>query len=364
MSGSGKSKISARSAIALGAVAVLALSGCAVGTGSTASPGGGTSEPADAATIVQASEYATIYPAIIAAAKKEQGTLVMYDSTPDEKAKELLAAFQAEFPFVKGTSHVLLRAAEVSTRVLQESQAGVPTADVVITGGPALLDLSDRGLLRSADFEAAGIPEPLIANDEMVATAASTYVLVYNSDLVDKADAPQGWDDLLDPKWAGEIALMSDPLPIAQLVPVLGGDKVNELWDGIMGQNPVLMQDTIAVANAVGAGEVSIGIGHWHASQPAIAGGAPVEIVFPEPVALSLLFSAMPTKGASPATAELFVAWLATEAGAELNEKISNRGNPFLPGTKAADLLKGRQISAFEPEDAADLSRWLTELSR
>jgi|GEM_PF-1509185 len=349
------------------ALIALAGSGALLAACATEAPGAPAptaSEPAAVATIVQSTAYAEIDPALIEAAETESGSLVMYDSTPDDKVNELFAAFREDFPFVTETKHVLLRAAEVATRVLQESQAGVATADVAITGGPALTDLSERDLLLDVDWSAIGVPDELVANDQLIATAASIYVIIYNTDRVAEEDAPGGWDDLLDPKWAGKISMMSDPLPIAQLVPVLGGDKVTELWQGIAVQSPVMVQDTVAVANAVASGEAEIGIGHFHATQPAISAGAPVEIVFPSPVALSLLYSAIPSGGDNPATGKLFAAWLATEKGAKLNESISRRGNPFLPTTEAAELLKGREISAFAPQDAGQLNQWLSTLSR
>ena len=46
-------------------------------------------------------------------------------------------------------------------------------------------------------------------------------MLVYNSAAVPAAEAPQDWDDLLDPKWKGKI-LIRDPLASGTMRTVWG----------------------------------------------------------------------------------------------------------------------------------------------
>lgn len=49
------------------------------------------------------------------------------------------------------------------------------------------------------------------ADDLYFAIYRATPVLVYNSDLVERDEAPDAWDDLLDPQWQGKVVLREPP---------------------------------------------------------------------------------------------------------------------------------------------------------
>jgi iron(III) transport system substrate-binding protein len=234
---------------------------------------------------------------------------------------------------------------------------------VVTSDAASLAELGSRDLLQEQDWEAAGIPTELVS-DNLVASAASVFLVLYNSDLVSESEAPSSWDDLLDPRWTGQLGTWESPYAFAELVPAWGGDKVQEYVDEFTAQQPTKYQSTFPLAQAVGAGEIQAGVGIYHSTLPAIAEGSPIEMVVADPVPVTMLYSAVPTAAACPATGALFTAWLATESGATSYESATGRGNPLLPGTETAQLVEGRSISDFAPEDAGELADWLTRLSR
>ena len=351
------------------AVLAVALGGCASGTSTGSGSGSGSGETAATGdstgqAITPAQDYTTLDPALVEAAEAEGGSLVWYESSPEDQAGQILDAFREEFPFVTEAQHVQLRASDVASRVVQESQADAATADVVTSDAASLSELGGRELLTSADWEAAGVPPELAPNDRLVASAAAVFVLIYNSDQVEESDAPAGWDDLLDPKWAGKVGTWESPYAFAELVPTWGGEKTMDYAEKFAAQQPTKYQSTFPLAQAVGAGEIETGVGIYHSTQPAIADGAPIGVVVPEPVPVTLLYSAIPEAAQSPATAKLFATWLTTESGATAYEDATSRGNPLLPGTDAAKLVEGRTISDFSPEKAGELADWLTKLSR
>jgi iron(III) transport system substrate-binding protein len=252
----------------------------------------------------------------------------------------------------------------VAARVVQESQADVGTASVVTSDAASLAELGSRDLLEQEDWAAAGIPAELVASDDLVASAASVFLMLYNSDLVSESEAPKEWEDLLDPRWTGKLGTWESPYAFAELVPAWGGDRVTQYVQDFNAQQPTKYQSTFPLAQAVGAGEIEAGVGIYHSTLPAIAEGAPIELVVPDPVPVTMLYSAVPTAAACPATGALFTGWLATESGATSYEGATGRGNPLLPGTETAQLVEGRSISDFAPEDSAELADWLTRLSR
>ncbi len=57
-----------------------------------------------------------------------------------------------------------------------------------------------------------GLPDHAVhADDLYFAIYRATPVLVYNTDLVEREEAPSTWDDLLDPKWRGKVILREPP---------------------------------------------------------------------------------------------------------------------------------------------------------
>lgn len=54
-------------------------------------------------------------------------------------------------------------------------------------------------------------PHAVQSDDLYFAIYRATPVLVYNSDLVERDEAPSTWDDLLDPKWEGKVVLREPP---------------------------------------------------------------------------------------------------------------------------------------------------------
>jgi hypothetical protein len=55
------------------------------------------------------------------------------------------------------------------------------------------------------------------------------------------------------------------------------------------------------------------------------------------------------------------VAWLSSKDGALACEKATERGNPYLDFTEAAQFLKGRKLSTFAPQDTEKLQALITK---
>ena len=101
---------------------------------------------------------------------------------------------------------------EVFDRI--RSEKANPQADVWFGGPDTIFGRgAEEGLLQPyrpswADAVPAGNRDP---NNLYFGAYRSMPVLVYNTDAVSAADAPKDWDDLLDPRWRGQV-LIRDPL--------------------------------------------------------------------------------------------------------------------------------------------------------
>lgn len=148
-----------------------------------------------------------ITPALIEAAKKE-GVVVWYTSVETQVAERVGKAFEAAYPGVR--VQVERSGAErILQRLAQERSAGIKTADVVNSSDAAHLILWKRD-----GWLAPYVPEDVAKHwpadqkdpDGMFATWRATLsIMGYNTRQVTAAEAPKGFRDLLDAKWAGKL---------------------------------------------------------------------------------------------------------------------------------------------------------------
>ena len=159
---------------------------------------------------------------IVEAAKKE-GQVVIFGPAGPNARQALADGFESRYPGIK-VEFTGGSGAKLSSRLLAERRAGVYTVDLVLTGTTTMLE----SLLPAGVMEP--IPQKLILpevtdtskwwqgrldySDEaekynLVFTAAVKVPITVNPEMV-KAGEFRSYGDLLNPKWAGKMA-MRDP---------------------------------------------------------------------------------------------------------------------------------------------------------
>jgi iron(III) transport system substrate-binding protein len=295
---------------------------------------------------------------------QQEGEAVWYESSPESQFAAVAAAFHKRYPKVK-LDQVRLRGGDIGTRIIAESQADAPTADVATTGLEILMAVDDRRFLMRSDWKDLGISPKLLATPYALISMASIYCLDYNTKLVSAEAAPKNWEDLLQPKWKGKIGIWQKPSALALLKPAWGEAKLIAFAQKLAEQNPVNFQSSFPLNDAVAAGEISVGITIYHSAAAAVKKGAPLKLVFCDPTPYEPLCSSIPTKAKHPNAAKLFISWLLSLEGAEAYERATNRGNPWIAGTEANKLLSGKNLSTFsseQNEDFADISKKLEKI--
>ena len=148
-----------------------------------------------------------ITPALVAAATKE-GQIIWYTSADLQLAEKVGKAFEQKFPGIR--ARVERAGGErIFSRVAQEYASGLHVPDAVSTGDAAQFIAWKRSGLLAAyvpDDVAKDIPAAHRDPDGHYATVRSSLcVMAYNTQLVNSAEAPKSFADLLDPKWKGKI---------------------------------------------------------------------------------------------------------------------------------------------------------------
>jgi iron(III) transport system substrate-binding protein len=154
-----------------------------------------------------APEPSAITPDLVAAAKKE-GTLVFYSSMDLPVGEKLGKAFEAAYPGI--TVQIERSGSErLFQRVAQEFDANIHAADVVNSA-----DASHFIPWKKGGWLMPFVPEDVAKyfpdnyrdpGGMAVTTRLWLSSIAYNTNLVKAEDAPKGFADLLDPKWAGKM---------------------------------------------------------------------------------------------------------------------------------------------------------------
>jgi iron(III) transport system substrate-binding protein len=154
-----------------------------------------------------APEPTAITPGLIEAAKKE-GKVVWYTSVELILAEKVAKAFEAKFPGV--AVRVERTGAErVFQRIGQEYKSRIFAVDVVNSSDAAhFITWKREGILAPFVPEDVARHYPAEHKDPDGASASFRVTLsgiAYNTNLVQAAEAPRSFVDLLDPKWMGKI---------------------------------------------------------------------------------------------------------------------------------------------------------------
>ncbi len=141
---------------------------------------------------------------------KKEGSVTYASPVEERQMAKLMASFMKKYPGIsaKGLGG---QQEDISNRILAEARAGRSTFDVLSVGtslgeyreAKALADLHD--LVGNARYPAN------FRGPDFYAWNLLSMVIAYNTNMVKASEAPQGYMDLLDPKWKGKIGVDNTP---------------------------------------------------------------------------------------------------------------------------------------------------------
>lgn len=135
-----------------------------------------------------------------------KGTVTIYSPRPSAITDEIIPMFEEASGY--RVQLVTLGAAEVADRV--RAEASNPQADVWWGGTPSLFTpAAEADLIEpwgDAVLEAVA-DEYQFDDDKWVAEMLQLQLIAYNTEMIDEADLPQDWDDLIDPKYKDQIII-------------------------------------------------------------------------------------------------------------------------------------------------------------
>jgi len=236
-------------------------------------------------------------------------------------------------------------------RMIQEYKSGQKSStDVFLGSAGHMLAGLKTGMLSKVDWEAlVERPAPKDAifdrvNPEGVGMAVASRVvgIVYNTNLVKGADVPQSIEDVLKPKWKGQVATTPYVTGFYQLAaPNLLGEKyiidyVNRLKPQIGGFITCNSLDKLA------SGQFAMLI--FDCGRDAALRyqktGAPIGHAVPkEAIRDNVIDLGVPANAEHPNAGKLFIAFQHTEEGQDLLWKHGAYDLEIYPGSKSKDLV-------------------------
>ena len=299
------------SALAAAAAVTAALAGCSAGSGSV-STSAASSSPVTIASLKHQAE-------------REHG-LVIYGNAPSQYFQPVIAAFNKVYPSIK-VSETTLADNTVFSKYEAEAAQGARTADLLIASAPASwVQAEQTGVSASVTPTGLGaFPSWVNQGHGVFVMSAEPILLAYSPKLLTPSEVPTTWAQLAADAKAnpGKYRLVSYPISnplnyagIYGLIHILGASKVWSYYDSMAPQTKTydegLTQLTVVLQGGASVGYMSSGLAQGVLPHyKGLAGYAFMKDATPLiPRAITVTKHA-----ASPASAQLFLDFLYTQAG-------------------------------------------------
>ena len=198
-------------------------------------------------------------------------------------------------------------------------------------------------------------------------TSANPTVMIYNTKLVKKEDAPKNWPDLYDPKWVNQIAVAHPGFSGSMGSWTVMMDKLYgwEFFDKLKKNNPLVGRSLLDPPTTINAGERAVGISSMTTATKLSLDGNPIAIVYPtDGVKLTLSATGILANAPHPNAAKLFANFLLSSensvvlvgwGGQPLHSEVAPpKGVPSIDEMKVGPLTE-EEVVARVPDA---IERW------
>jgi len=297
--------------------------------------------------------------ALVEAAKKE-GKVTYYTAMDLSVAEPMAKAFEARYPGIK-VAVERSGAERVFNRIGQEMASKIHRVDVVNSSDAAhFISWKREGWLAPylSDEMARDLPAEMVDPDGLFCnqrTHLST--IAYNSKLLAPADAPKGFADLLDPKYAGKMVKAHPGYSgtIMTATQQISRELGWPYFEKLAKQKVLQVQSATEPPKRIEAGERAVAVDgsdylFWLAKER----GSPVEVVLavegtPQISNPMGIFKSAP----NPNAARLMVSWIMSGEGQSFIVNLSGQ----YPANKQVKVKPGRpalaQIKTFKEDPVA-----------
>jgi iron(III) transport system substrate-binding protein len=262
---------------------------------------------------------------------RREGNLMIYSSMTVPDMGAIIAAFTAKYG-VKA-QHWRGSSEDIRNRVTREYAGNRFDADLAETAGPDMEAMVRELLLHKVTTPVAKelIPQAALPHGQWIATRLSVFAGAYNTNLIKPADAPKTYEDLLNPKYKGKLAIEAeDAMWFMTTVLHIGEARGIKLFRDIAATNGMsIRKGHTLLANLVPTGEVPIALtAYSYRVEQLKSEGAPIEITYLPPVVAFPTGIGMFRRAQHPHAAMLFQDFILTDGQKIISEREAIPTNP------------------------------------
>jgi iron(III) transport system substrate-binding protein len=210
-----------------------------------------------------------------------------YATLPLQLSSQLITAFRQRYPFID-VKYTRGGGGRMVNRVITEHRAGTHKFDVLGGTSTSHDALMNAGLIaRNMSPARRDLRDGFVdAEGYRVMLFTYAFVIGYNTRAVPKDQRPRSYEDLLQPKWKGEIGLEAAGYEwLAALIDTMGEEKALAFARKLAAQNLRVQQGSTLLVQQMSAGEFKILIDALHYQvENHKQQGAPVDYVIPDPL--------------------------------------------------------------------------------
>jgi iron(III) transport system substrate-binding protein len=288
-------------------------------------------------------------------AAKREGQVIIW-GTQRREVEWIPAAFAKAFP---GIDVQFLGDNDIAVKAIAEARAGRHQVDVYQNSLTGTLPVVQRDLLAVVDWSPFGFDSRSIAFDgKMAYTSNIVYTVAYNNRLVQDADTPKNWVDILDERYKGKGASSTFLLPrlIGGLGLAWGDEKALQFARDIVAKMNLLLTRAPR-ESLLQSGERLYAFGEIDSLIRAVAAeGLPVSQVVPEPAVVGQFGVTIMKNAPHPNAARLLAGFLASAEGKAARLQATSQADygPTSDNALAKRLHSGKlQVVWDRPDNMA-----------
>jgi iron(III) transport system substrate-binding protein len=302
-------------------------------------------------------------------AAQAEGSFVYYAAQPEATSQAILDLFTEETGIE--AELVRLSGGRLQERILSEVAADQLGADVIQLSDLTFVEeLKEEGVYAEHRVPSeAELPEGSRDEDGLYTPFYhAAMALAVNTEIVDEADRPESWADLLDPRWEDVIGIFDIGVGGSSWSVALFQRQVlgEGYWSDLASQNPSVYSGNAPLGEALTRGEIHVGTASPGFILRQSASGAPIEPIFPEEgFATFPSFLGLSSAAENPNAAKVYMNWATSLHG---QSGIGQITGDYMAHTQADwPVVDGVEFPAEQPwtperDDWIDLrDEWSTE---
>jgi iron(III) transport system substrate-binding protein len=258
---------------------------------------------------------------LVEGAKKE-GEMIWYTNSGIENANRYIQAFKKIYPFINAQVW-RSKTRQVVQRVVAEARAGRHLVDVVKPSTDLMPVLLDAKVLARYESPARNV-YPAHSKGEFYSNMNYAFrIFSYNPRMAARKDVPKTWDELLQPRWKGEILFDESSLEeVVSLIAAWGKQRTKEYFVRLSQQQLLIRVGRDTTTQMMMAGEAPLSITTYaYNSESLRAQNAPIDWVAQDLIPALTYPLTMARNAPHPYSAALFYDFLLSEQGQQLIAK-------------------------------------------